>query len=112
MYPFFYRPMYTILEDGWCAFQAEAEFAKLVGAKADGWRISHVNSDYQISNTYPSSVIVPKSIDDKILKESASFRVGGRFPVLSYRNEKGVSQFSFRLLIKADMRMNNRYVLN
>jgi myotubularin-related protein 9 len=48
MYPFFYRPMYTIMEDGWTAFQLETEFAKLVGGKSDEWRISTVNKDFEV----------------------------------------------------------------
>ena len=46
-YPFFYRPMYTILEDGWTAFRPETEFSKLL--QSDEWRISHVNSDFTVS---------------------------------------------------------------
>ena len=47
LYPFFYRPMYSIVEDGWTAFTTESEFSKLV-LKSDEWRISHVNKDYTV----------------------------------------------------------------
>jgi myotubularin-related protein 9 len=36
-------------------------------------------------------VIVPKSIDDDSLIAASKFREGGRFPVLSYKHEGGVS---------------------
>ena len=47
LYPFFYRPMYNIVEDGWTAFTTESEFSKLV-LNSEEWRISHVNKDYTV----------------------------------------------------------------
>ena len=38
----------------------------------------------QICSSYPTAVIVPKDLPDETLKKIASFRHGGRFPVLSY----------------------------
>jgi hypothetical protein len=46
---------------------------------------------FQVCATYPSAVVVPKSVDDNTIKAAASFREGGRFPVLSYRHDGGVS---------------------
>ena len=34
-------------------------------------------------------MVVPKSIPDEIIKAAASFRQGGRFPILCYRHENG-----------------------
>ncbi|KAF7269945.1 myotubularin-related protein 9 [Rhynchophorus ferrugineus] len=86
-YAFFYRPMYTILEDGFTLFRPEMEFAKLIAG--DEWRISHINKNYTVCKTYSSVLIVPKCIDDNTLVTAASFREGGRFPVLSYRHDNG-----------------------
>lgn len=83
LYPFFYRAMFDILEDGWIAFPMEAEFAKLVKHR-DEWRISYVNKDFSVCPTYPQAVVVPKCIDDETLMTAATFRQNGRFPVLSY----------------------------
>lgn len=88
-YPFFYQPAYSMLEDGWTSFRPEVEFSKLVLQQPDDWRISYVNKDFSVCPTYPSAVVVPKSIDDQVLMAAASFRQGGRFPVLSYRHEGG-----------------------
>ena len=88
-YPFFYQPAYTVeLENGWTAFRPEIEFSKLVMSQ-DDWRISYVNKDFTACQTYPSAVVVPKAVDDDVLLAAASFRIGGRFPVLSYRHEGG-----------------------
>ena len=38
--------------------------------------------------------MVPVSINDETIKMAASFRQGGRFPVLSYRHTNGVSLYS------------------
>lgn len=87
LYPFFYRPMYTILEDGYTLFKPEIEFAKLLASEE--WRISNVNKDYSICPSYGAALVVPKSIDDDTIIASASFREGGRFPILSYRHDNG-----------------------
>ncbi|KAF3423443.1 hypothetical protein E2986_07493 [Frieseomelitta varia] len=93
-YPFFNRPQATNntiiqIEDGWTAFTPVSEWSRLLTAYADEWRISYLNKDYKVCNSYPSAVIVPRQIEDKIIISSANFRDGGRFPVLCYRHEGG-----------------------
>jgi myotubularin-related protein 9 len=48
LYPFFYRSMFVILEDGWTAFRPETEYSQLVTSQADVWRISYVNKDFSV----------------------------------------------------------------
>ncbi|CAG9537354.1 unnamed protein product [Cercopithifilaria johnstoni] len=83
-YPFYYRCPFTVLDDGWTAFDAEQEYAKLMIRCKDGWRVSAVNKGFRVCNTYPEMVIVPKGIGDDYLRISATFRDGGRFPILSF----------------------------
>lgn len=87
MYPFFYRPMFEVTEDGWHAFLPEQEF-ELLSSETDEWQLSYVNKDFSVCPSYPPIVIVPKSIDDESLRKVAAFRQGGRFPVLSYYHRK------------------------
>lgn len=87
LYPFYYRPMYSILEDGYTMFRAESEFAKLLAT--DDWRLSTVNQTFQVCPTYAAVLVVPKAISDAEIIASAQFRDGGRFPVVSYRHENG-----------------------
>lgn len=87
-YAYFYRPMYNILEDGYTMFRCESEFAKLL--VTDEWRVTNVNKDYSVCPTYGASLVVPKSITDEEIIQSAAFRDGGRFPLLSYRHDNGV----------------------
>ncbi|XP_037078968.1 myotubularin-related protein 9-like isoform X2 [Pollicipes pollicipes] len=86
-YPFFFRSSPSV-EDGWSEFSTEHEFSKLIMSSED-WRISHVNDDFKVCESYPRRVVVPSSVTDDELVRVALFRHGGRFPVLSYRHHKG-----------------------
>lgn len=88
LYPFFYRPMYSILEDGYTIFGPEIEFSKLLAT--DEWRLSTVNKDYSVCPTYPAVLVVPSTITDDDIIQSATFRDGGRLPIVCYRHENGV----------------------
>lgn len=68
LYPFFYRPMYNIIEDGWTAFRPETEFNKLVTTCSDEWRISYVNQNFKVRE---SKFMLPK--DCKIGKRFCKF---------------------------------------
>jgi myotubularin-related protein 9 len=68
----------------WSVYSVEAEFEKLFGKANTEWRISHVNKDYSVCQTYPSKLIVPAKVDDTTIIKSSQFRAGGRFPILSY----------------------------
>uniref|UniRef100_A0A5F8HCL2 Myotubularin-related protein 9 n=1 Tax=Monodelphis domestica TaxID=13616 RepID=A0A5F8HCL2_MONDO len=87
MYPFFYRPMFEVVEDGWHMFLPEKEF-ELFSSVTNEWRLSYVNKDFTVCPSYPPIVTVPNCIDDEALKKVATFRHGGRFPVLSYYHKK------------------------
>lgn len=115
MYPFFYRPMFEVIEDGWNLFLPDEAFKDLESMvwsqlvfktqycpsgcctclpfhhhvhQTDEWRLSEVNKDFGVCPSYPSLVAVPKNIDDEALRKVATFRQGGRFPVLSYYHRK------------------------
>lgn len=47
-YPFYYKPQFKQLEDGWSLFRPEEEFAKLIHSSDSNWRISYVNKDYKV----------------------------------------------------------------
>ncbi|XP_066584949.1 myotubularin-related protein 9 [Prorops nasuta] len=93
-YPFYFRPQsgnnsLNHIEDGWTAFAPVSEWSRLLAAHAEEWRISYLNRDYKVCDSYPSALIVPRHIDDKVIISSANFRDGGRFPILCYRHEGG-----------------------
>lgn len=91
LYPFFYIPMYNVIQDGHTEYTMETEFAKLLAT--DEWRLTTVNHDYKVCPTYGSRLMVMKSITDEQVIQSAAFRDGGRFPVLAYKHTNGAVLF-------------------
>ncbi|XP_068608382.1 myotubularin-related protein 9 [Brachionichthys hirsutus] len=87
MYPFFYRPPDLILPSQWGLSSPEQHYRQSKELHG-GWRLSFVNRGYSVCPSYPPAVIIPKDIDDDVLKKSAKFRQGGRFPVLCYYHRK------------------------
>lgn len=85
-YPFFYRPMYNIFENGYTMYRPETEYSKLLNG--DDWRLSNLNSDFTVCPSYGPVLVVPKQISDEEIISSAVFRDGGRFPIISYRHER------------------------
>ncbi|XP_054786260.1 phosphatidylinositol-3-phosphatase myotubularin-1-like isoform X2 [Prosopis cineraria] len=48
------------------------------------WRISSVNSNYTMCQTYPFALIIPKSISDDEVVQASTFRARCRLPVVSW----------------------------
>lgn len=48
------------------------------------WRISAVNADYRLCNTYPQLLVVPRKISDDELVLVSHFRSGHRLPVMCW----------------------------
>lgn len=77
---------------GWTRYDPQAEFARLgfkspkSGSQLGGFRITHVNSKYKMSPTYPSSFVVPASVSDGELRKISYFRARGRVPAVTYRH--------------------------
>ncbi|XP_006660379.1 phosphatidylinositol-3-phosphatase myotubularin-1-like [Oryza brachyantha] len=59
-----------------------SEFEK--DLRNEWWRVTKVNSNYSLCSTYPSALIVPRSISDEDLFQASSFRSGRRLPVISW----------------------------
>ncbi|KYQ94455.1 GRAM domain-containing protein [Tieghemostelium lacteum] len=51
------------------------------------WRITHLNSDFYHSPTYPQVLVVPKKISDLELIAITQFRSKGRIPVLCWKSQ-------------------------
>ncbi|KAJ0489317.1 putative phosphoric monoester hydrolase [Helianthus annuus] len=50
----------------------------------DWWRISDVNATYDMSATYPFSLLLPKSIRDEDVLQACKFRARCRLPAISW----------------------------
>jgi myotubularin-related protein 9 len=83
-FPFYHLKTFETLDDGWTAFDINQQFASLMLSSTDRWRISAVNTNFEVCPSYPERVIVPQGIGDDFLRISATYREGSRFPVLAY----------------------------
>ena len=69
-YPFFYRPMFEIIEDGWQAFQAESEFSRVSHVSGE-WRLSNVNKNFEVSHFNISILfLLTKTTDERLFTTS------------------------------------------
>lgn len=48
------------------------------------WKISKINEQYEICDSYPAVWAVPAQVTDDDIKAVANFRSRGRIPVLSW----------------------------
>uniref|UniRef100_A0A674PK87 Myotubularin related protein 7a n=1 Tax=Takifugu rubripes TaxID=31033 RepID=A0A674PK87_TAKRU len=80
----------------------------LMGLPNSLWKLSSVNQQYKVSDTYPADLFVPQSATPPVIVGSSKFRSRGRFPTLSYyskrnhaaicRSSQPLSGFSARCL--------------
>ncbi|KAM4622152.1 myotubularin-related protein 7a [Polymixia lowei] len=106
----------------WGFLDLKADYSRQ-GIPNSLWKLSPVNQEYKVSDTYPADLYVPKSATPQIIVGSSKFRSRGRFPTLSYyckenhaaicRSSQPLSGFSARCLedeqmLEAIMRSNPR----
>ncbi|CAH0553391.1 unnamed protein product [Brassicogethes aeneus] len=70
-------------ENGWSVYEPIAEL-KRMGVNNDMWKISKINDQYDICDSYPAIWAVPAQANDDDIKSVAAFRSRGRVPVLSW----------------------------
>lgn len=73
----------TFAEDGWTVYEPMAELRRM-GVPNDSWRITKINENYQVCDSYPAIWAVPKTVSDDLSKQVANFRSRNRLPVLSW----------------------------
>eukprot|EP00960_Hanusia_phi_P047409 758388-Hanusia_phi.AAC.10 len=74
--------------DGWNVYNMVAEYKRLelLGLDSNLWRISSVNENFSLCQTYTKLLVVPSSISDDELLASARFRQNNRFPIITWHN--------------------------
>ncbi|KRT78277.1 hypothetical protein AMK59_6806 [Oryctes borbonicus] len=70
-------------ENGWTVYEPIAEL-KRMGINNDMWKITKINENYDICDSYPAVWAVPQHVHDDEIKAVANFRSRGRIPVLSW----------------------------
>lgn len=69
--------------NGWEVYDAHKEMIRM-GLPTDCWRITELNRDYRLCDTYPAVLAVPQSSGDDEVQKCATFRIKSRLPVLSW----------------------------
>ncbi|XP_076066338.1 phosphatidylinositol-3-phosphate phosphatase isoform X2 [Oratosquilla oratoria] len=70
-------------ENGWTIYEPIAEL-KRQGLPNESWRITRINEQYELCESYPAVWAVPSAASDDDLKAVVAFRSRGRIPVLSW----------------------------
>ncbi|KAN0023978.1 hypothetical protein ACTFIV_008371 [Dictyostelium citrinum] len=89
-----YSPFKGIISpiDGWLFYDPIEEYTRqgLIGNSngSDEWRLTKINSKYDLCSTYPHQFIIPFSISDYLLNKSSSHRNKNRFPVVTWRHKQ------------------------
>jgi myotubularin-related protein 1/2 len=68
----------------WPDFQPSFQSFLFQGVPNDMWKISKINENYEICDSYPTVLAVPAQATDDDLRAVAAFRSRGRIPVLSW----------------------------
>ncbi|KAJ8254844.1 hypothetical protein GJAV_G00197960 [Gymnothorax javanicus] len=70
-------------ENGWGVYSPIQEYRRQ-GLPNDKWRITFLNQQYELCDTYPTILMVPYKATDEDLRRVACFRSRCRIPVLSW----------------------------
>ncbi|MGH0122876.1 UNVERIFIED_CONTAM: hypothetical protein FKN15_023836 [Acipenser sinensis] len=70
-------------ENGWNVYNAILEY-KRQGLPNSKWRITFVNKQYELCDTYPTVLMVPFKATDEDLRKVSAFRSRNRIPVVSW----------------------------
>ncbi|XP_061213980.1 myotubularin-related protein 1 isoform X1 [Neopsephotus bourkii] len=81
LFAFSYKEKFAV--NGWKVYDPIVEY-KRQGLPNESWKISKINSTYELCDTYPAILVVPTSVKDDDLSKVAAFRAKGRVPVLSW----------------------------
>ncbi|XP_044857790.1 myotubularin-related protein 6 [Mauremys mutica] len=85
LYAFSYNPKQNESKrlQGWQLIDLAEEY-KRMGVPNSNWQLSDANRNYEICDSYPRELYVPRTASKPVIVGSSKFRSKGRFPVLSY----------------------------
>ena len=80
---FAYKNDEKYADNGWNVYEPIKEL-KRQGLPTESWRITKINDQYEVCDSYPAVWAVPMSATDEDLRAVAAFRSRGRLPILSW----------------------------
>ena len=87
-FPFLYHPRMKIECPPTYPWNGYSDLIARWECPPEKFIVSDANTSYSLCPSYPQEVVVPAICDRDLLTESARFRQGGRFPVISYYHKK------------------------
>ncbi|XP_016121008.1 myotubularin-like, partial [Sinocyclocheilus grahami] len=66
-------------ENGWNMYEAMEEYRRQ-GVPNSEWRVTFINKNYELCDTYPTILVVPYKATEEDLKRVATFRSRCRIP--------------------------------
>ncbi|CAD7930919.1 unnamed protein product [Amoebophrya sp. A25] len=80
------------VRDGWLLYDPFAEYSRqgidmdteMTAKSPSPWRLSLANKSYQLCESYPQWLVVPKRVTDAVLHNVGSYRKKHRIPALSW----------------------------
>jgi myotubularin-related protein 1/2 len=86
-FAFQYRLPFDTAEDGWNVYNQQEDIDRMFKPLDKSklmWTVTDANINYKICSSYPRLLALPTGFDLSLLGEAASYRDGGRLPVLSW----------------------------
>lgn len=80
-FAFDYKEKFPV--NGWQVYEPIAEYKRL-GSITETWKITKINENYELCDTYPGILVVPSAASEDDLRQVAQFRMQNRIPVLSW----------------------------
>jgi myotubularin-related protein 1/2 len=77
-------------QNGWDIYNPSAEYSRMgvdtpqTAAPSSPWSVTSINQEYGLCSTYPSMLVVPRSMTEAALRGVAQFRKRGRLPTMSW----------------------------
>eukprot|EP00928_Gymnodinium_smaydae_P011244 TRINITY_DN14174_c0_g1_i3.p1 TRINITY_DN14174_c0_g1~~TRINITY_DN14174_c0_g1_i3.p1 ORF type:complete len:875 (+),score=169.74 TRINITY_DN14174_c0_g1_i3:347-2626(+) len=76
--------------EGWELYDPFAEFSRMgvdtpsSQNPSSPWTLSNANHRYELCDTYPAWLVLPRSVSEQALRAAAAFRKRGRLPTMSW----------------------------
>ncbi|PRP86271.1 myotubularin-related protein 2-like [Planoprotostelium fungivorum] len=70
--------------NGWKIYDPVKEFERMGVVNETGWKVSHLNTKYELCPTYPAYLALPIRMAHQEIQQVANYRSKGRIPALSW----------------------------
>ncbi len=83
-FAYHYRGDQRVAANSWLAYNAPDEYARMGVQRSRCWVLSNLNANWDLSESYPSTLAFPRLVSSATVRDAAQFRSKGRLPTLSW----------------------------